>query len=92
MNIMIFQNESLLKISIFAFGLFGFFVARHIHEHKKVGKKPLVCPMKFDCASVVHSDYSKLLGVPLEVLGMFYYGLVSVFNLESTSSPSNDQG
>ena len=78
---MFFQDENFLKIAIFTLGICGFWVARHIHEHKKIGKKPLVCPMRFDCATVVHSDYSKLLGVPLEVLGMFYYGLVSVFYL-----------
>ncbi len=80
-NIMLFQDDNLLRIVVFVLGVCGFLVARHIHEHKKIGKKALVCPMKFDCNAVVHSDYSKLLGIPLEVLGMLYYGLVSVFYL-----------
>ncbi len=76
---MIFSNDSLLKVVILILGIIGFLIARHIREHKKEGKKPLVCPMRFDCAGVVQSDYSKLLGVPIEVLGMCYYGTVSIF-------------
>lgn len=70
-------NEIFLRSIVFLLALIGFFVARHIYKHKKTGN-PLVCPIKFDCNSVVHSDYSKFLGIPLEKLGMAYYALASI--------------
>lgn len=65
-----------MRIAIFVLALCGFFIARHIRVHKKKDV-PLVCPIRFDCHSVVHSDYSKFLGMPLELLGMIYYGVLS---------------
>ncbi len=78
---MFVHDETYIRVIIFVLGACGFWVARHIHHHKKPDNKPLVCPMKFDCNAVVHSDYSKFAGIPLEVLGMFYYGLVTIFYL-----------
>ena len=57
-------------------GAFGFWVAWHIRDHK-VKQNPLVCPIRFDCNTVVNSDYSKFFGVPVEVLGMIYYAFIS---------------
>ncbi len=75
---MIFSEDILARIAVFILGVCGFFVAKHIHKHKKANEKPLVCPIKFDCHTVVHSDYSKLFGVPVEIFGMMYYGLISL--------------
>jgi len=75
---MVFESNMLVRIVIFVLAVIGFFIARHIYTHKQKGKA-LVCPMRFDCNAVVHSDYSKFLGIPLEVLGMFYYGAASLF-------------
>ena len=50
----------------------GFSLAFNIFLKKKA-KKPLICPLKGQCDAVVHSEYSKLFGIPLELLGMFYY-------------------
>jgi uncharacterized membrane protein len=58
-------------------GIAGFSLARYIHK-KKSEKKPLICPMRTSCAEVVTSDYSKMFGVPLEVFGMWYYGVLAV--------------
>lgn len=69
------SNDILPRIAIALLGLAGFFVAKHIHGEKKA-KRPLVCPMHFECDAVVHSDYSKILGVPVEILGMIYYACV----------------
>ncbi len=66
-----------MNLLIIVLGLCGFFVARHIRDHK-VKQKPLVCMVGFDCHTVVHSDYSKFLGIPVEVLGMFYYLIIAV--------------
>lgn len=77
---MIFTNELLVRVILLVLGALGFFVAKHIRHHKKEAK-PLVCPMNLKCDVVVHSDYSKFLGMPVEVLGMFYYCVISIFYL-----------
>lgn len=74
---MLFTNDVFLKTAIFLLGLCGLFVARHIYKHKNNDKKPLVCPIKFDCHGVVHSDYSKFLGASVDVLGIVYYSFIS---------------
>lgn len=58
-------------------GLFGFLLASHIHN-KKTNNKRLVCPLRSDCNTVINSDYSKMLGIPVEVLGMMYYAFISI--------------
>ncbi len=70
-------------------GLIGFFIATYIYGKKKA-KKKLVCPRRSNCDTVIHSDYSKILGIPVEVLGMIYYffigsiySIVFVFNFWS---------
>lgn len=75
---MIFPEDVLTRLGIFVLGFCGFLVARHIHNHKNSNKAPLVCPIRFDCNTVVHSDYSKLLGIPVEIFGMLYYSLVAI--------------
>ena len=72
---MIFSHEILIRGSIALLGVGGFFVARYIYRHKKY-QTPLVCPMQFDCHAVIHSDYSKFLGIPVEILGMIYYAFI----------------
>ncbi|OGI60645.1 hypothetical protein A2641_01950 [Candidatus Nomurabacteria bacterium RIFCSPHIGHO2_01_FULL_37_25] len=78
---MIFSNNILIRLTIFILGFCGFMVAKHIFKRKNDTEKPLVCPLKFDCHKVVHSDYSKLFGVPVDIFGMIYYGFISVFYL-----------
>lgn len=75
-----FSNEVLIRLAIALLGILGFFVAKHIRSHK-TQNTPLVCPIGFDCHAVVHSDYSKFFGVPVEILGMIYYSSVSLFYL-----------
>ncbi len=76
---MIFPEDIFIRFVLFTLGAFGFWVARHIYIHKRSEEKPLVCMVGFDCHSVVHSDYSKFLGIHVEVLGMLYYGAVTLF-------------
>lgn len=80
MNILIF------KILVVVFGTSGFLLARHIW-HSKRKSSPLVCPLNGKCENVIHSKFSKLFGIPLEILGMAYYGLISVFYLLYSFSP-----
>ena len=56
----------------------GFLIASYIRHHKKNIKEALVCPLRANCDKVIHSDYSKLLGISVESLGMFYYGLIAL--------------
>lgn len=58
----------------------GFFLARYIYAKKKK-KERLVCLLDSDCDAVVNSQYSTFLGIPLEIYGMFYFALMSLFFL-----------
>lgn len=75
---MILPEDILARVILFLLGVFGFWVARKVYIHKKK-ERPLVCMVGFDCHTVMHSDYSRFLGVKVEVLGLIYYGLVSIF-------------
>ncbi len=75
-------NFSTLPIShiiLTAVGIAGFSLARYIY-HCKHKKKPLICPLRSNCDVVIESKYSTLFGIPLEVLGMIYYGFVTVIH------------
>lgn len=85
---MTFSEDVLLRMAIFVLGLCGFWVARHIYKHKNSEEKPLVCPINFDCHGVVHSDYSKFLGMHVDILGMVYYALISIAYLLFIFMPS----
>ena len=58
-------------------GMTGFLIASYIYR-KKRAKKKLICPMRSNCDSVIHSDYSKILSIPVELLGMIYYVFISL--------------
>lgn len=70
---MIFSEDVFTRIAIFILGVSGFWVAWYIAKHKKPNESPLVCPLRLDCKTVVHSDYSKFFGIHVEILGMIYY-------------------
>jgi uncharacterized membrane protein len=72
-----FSNDILMKIAVFIFGLLGLWVAWYVY-HKKRKQQPLVCPIRFDCNSVINSDYSKFFGIPVEILGIVYYSVIAV--------------
>jgi uncharacterized membrane protein len=57
-------------------GMAGFFLALFIFLKKKT-KKKLFCPLRANCDSVIQSKYSDFMGIPVELLGMFYYSFVS---------------
>ena len=67
--------DTVLKIVIVAAASIGCYAAQYIRKHKKSGEK-MICPLDSDCEAVVHSNYSKILGVPLEYLGIIYYCIV----------------
>jgi uncharacterized membrane protein len=57
------------------FGIAGFLLAAYVYS-KKQKQENLVCPMNGSCDEVVNSRYSKFLGVPVELMGMFYYAFI----------------
>jgi len=63
-------------VQIFA-AVIGFFICWYIYHKKRFGEK-LVCPIGSSCDAVVHSEFSKFLGFPIEIMGMLYYGLIAV--------------
>ncbi len=69
------MDDLSLNASIIILSFLGFLLSVYIHN-SKITKKRLICPRKADCNSVINSDYSKVFGVPVEVLGMFYYALI----------------
>lgn len=59
--------------SIIAFG--GLSITSYIHR-KKSTEQPMVCPIGSNCEAVVHSEYSKMFHIPLEVIGALYYTIM----------------
>ncbi|PIR87041.1 MAG: hypothetical protein COU11_02310 [Candidatus Harrisonbacteria bacterium CG10_big_fil_rev_8_21_14_0_10_49_15] len=59
-----------------AFG--GFLIAAYIYHTKHNKRETLVCPIGHSCDPVVHSKYSRFLGIPVELIGMLYYALVAI--------------
>ncbi len=79
MDLILFSLISLL-------GLAGFLIAAFIYRKKKL-KQKLVCPMRADCDTVIHSDYSRIFGIPVEILGMIYYAFIGLtYSLISISN------
>lgn len=76
MVIYLYMLVILEVVSIFV-AFAGFLVAFYI-RHKKRTNEHLLCHVGSDCNAVVHSDFSKFLGFPVELLGMFYYGWTAV--------------
>ena len=77
-DIMFIMTQGAIYTIIIFLAFAGFLIARYIRHHKKNVKEALVCPLKANCDTVIHSDYSRFLGIPLEVLGMIYYGLLAL--------------
>lgn len=66
-------------IILTAVGMAGISLASYIY-HCKHKKKPLICPLRSNCDTVITSRYSTLFGIPLEVLGIVYYSFVTVIH------------
>jgi uncharacterized membrane protein len=68
------------NILILIFSLGGLSLASFIYKKKRI-KKPLICPLRSDCNTVINSSYSKFLGIPVEILGIIYFSLVLLMQL-----------
>ncbi|MEK7546731.1 MAG: vitamin K epoxide reductase family protein [Patescibacteria group bacterium] len=74
------MTSVIIEFIIIGFALVGLCLSIYIYWTKQKGES-LVCPIDGSCDIVVHSEYSVLLGIPLEVFGMFYYGGVALLRL-----------
>ncbi len=60
-------------IMLLAFG--GLAITSYIHR-KKTTAQPMVCPIGSNCEVVVHSEYSEMFHIPLEIIGALYYTIM----------------
>ena len=63
---------------IIIFVAFGGLILSLFIRHKKQAREIMICPLKADCNAVIQSEYSYFLGIPIELLGIAYYGLVAL--------------
>jgi uncharacterized membrane protein len=68
------MTHLIAQIFIGFLSLAGLILSIYIFR-KKRRKETMVCPLGSDCDAVIHSQYAKFLGVPVETLGIFYYGV-----------------
>ncbi|MBI5370182.1 vitamin K epoxide reductase family protein [Candidatus Uhrbacteria bacterium] len=64
-------------INIFL-GFVGFLISLYIAHKKRRKTEAFVCPFRGNCTEVIHSDFSKFLGIPVEWLGLFFYAAVAL--------------
>jgi len=67
----------MIYIAIIILGLAGIILCLKIYTKKKA-ERPLVCMLGADCNTVLKSDFSKFLGIGLEIFGFIYYGIVTL--------------
>lgn len=66
-----------IVINIFL-GFFGFLLALYLTHKKRQKLEHFVCPLRGNCKDVIHSDYSKFFGIPIEYLGLLYYTVIAI--------------
>lgn len=59
----------------------GFFISAHIYYEKHIKHEDLTCNITSGCNDVVNSEYGNIGPIPLEVVGMLYYGTVIAVGL-----------
>lgn len=69
--------DTILRFIIIGAAIAGFWIASAI-GHKKRKKKKFFCLLHGDCEAVVRSRHSAFFTFPVEVLGLWYYGLVAI--------------
>lgn len=62
---------------IIIFAAFGGLLLTLYIRRKKQKQETMVCPFDSDCDAVIYSEYSKFFGIPIEILGLFYYGTIA---------------
>ncbi len=77
----------LLHLLLIACAFGGLSLAAFIHFKKRL-HTPLVCPIGHSCDPVVHSDYSRFMDIPVEILGVIYYTIIVVAYAATLMVPS----
>lgn len=67
-----------LIIGIILSAIGGFLISLYIKKEKHQGEH-MVCPLGQGCGTLVNGRFAKFLGVPLENVGMVYYGVIALF-------------
>jgi uncharacterized membrane protein len=70
----------IVHIPLLILGLVGFLLSLYIYN-KKHKKKSLICPLRARCDEVIHSKFGSFLGIPVEVLGLGYYGIIALSHI-----------
>ncbi len=68
---------TIAEVIVALLGFSGFLLANYIRDTKK-NATPLVCPLEGSCETVIYSKYSKIMNVPVELLGVIYYGFITL--------------
>lgn len=66
-----------LTLGIIICGIGGFLLSLYIKKEKH--DEHLVCPLGQNCNQLVTGKFSKFLGIPIEHIGLVYYGFVVLF-------------
>jgi uncharacterized membrane protein len=77
----------LYEIILIILSLGGLYIANKIRVEKKKGRK-MICPLNGNCDQILSSDFSKIIGIPLEITGLGYYLIVIIINLLFIFLPS----
>jgi len=77
----------ILNALIILLGVGGFSLSLYIFRCKHA-KAPLVCPVNGSCDLVTASRYSRLAGIPVELLGLIYYAIITIFHGAVLVAPS----
>ncbi|MBI4276672.1 vitamin K epoxide reductase family protein [Candidatus Uhrbacteria bacterium] len=68
-------------------GFAGFLLSFYIW-HKKQAHEKMACPLHSNCDTVIHSAFARFFGIPVELLGMGYYGAIAVAYGAVLAAPS----
>ena len=81
----------LFQLLIIAASIGGVGIAGYVYV-KKRRQQTLVCPLHANCETVIQSEYSRFLGIPVELIGIGYYSFMAlvytVFLVMSLSNTS----
>lgn len=65
----------ILKLLLIFCSLGGFLLCLYIY-HKKHAHEKMACPIGGKCQQVMGSEYARFFGIPLELIGIGYYGMM----------------
>jgi len=71
------MNQGFFYVVLMVVAFCGLAIANYIYNKKRL-LQPLICPTGSNCDNVIHSRYSRLFNVPLEVIGALYYTIVII--------------